>query len=365
MKIKISRETMLKALQRVGNIVNTRNTLPVLSNILFEAADGKLKLTGTDLEIRMETVVDAEIIEAGSTTLPAKKMLTLVSKFRGEFIEIESGDNFHSTIKCGTASIMLLGLNPADYPKKDEVAFIRSFSMKQADMAVVIERISYAASLEDSRKVLQGILFSVRDGKFTAVATDGKRLALCEKVFEELPEGSEGEIIITQKAATELKRLLEKEGEVVINIAENQVVFEVGASVITSKLIEGNYPNYRQVIPASFKQTVTVSCESVIYALELICVTLAESGSPKVSLTFKKECMLFETNSNIGEGRESVPIQYDGEEMSASFNSNFFLDPFKHIQTDNVFIKVNDVMSPIAIESGDGFLYVIMPMRNK
>ena len=191
MKIKISRETMLKALQRVGNIVNTRNTLPVLSNILFEAADGKLKLTGTDLEIRMETVVDAEVIEAGETTLPAKKMLTLVSKFRGEFIEIESGDNFHSTIKCGTASIMLLGLNPADYPKKDEVKFIRSFSMKQADMAVVIERIAYAASLEDSRKVLQGILFSVRDGKFTAVATDGKRLALCEKVFEELPEGSE------------------------------------------------------------------------------------------------------------------------------------------------------------------------------
>ena len=365
MKIKISRETLLKALQKVGNIVNTRNTLPVLSNILFEAADGKLKLTGTDLEIRMETVVDAEVIESGETTLPAKKMLTLVSKFRDEFIEIESGDNFHSTIKCGTASIMLLGLNPADYPKKDEVKFIRSFSMKQADMAVIIERIAYAASLEDSRKVLQGILFSVRDGKFTAVATDGKRLALCEKVFEELPEGSEGDIIITQKAANELKRLLEKEGEVAINIAENQVVFEVGASVITSKLIEGNYPNYRQVIPASFKQTVTVSCESVIYALELICVTLAESGSPKVSLTFKSDSMLFETNSNIGEGRESVPIQYDGEEMSASFNSNFFLDPFKHIQVDNVFIKVNDVMSPIAIESGDGFLYVIMPMRNK
>ena len=109
----------------------------------------------------------------------------------------------------------------------------------------------------------------------------------------------------------------------------------------------------------------SVSCESVIYALELICVTLAESSSPKVSLTFKKDIMLFETNSNIGEGRESVPIQYDGEEMSASFNSNFFLDPFKHIQADNVFIKVNDVMSPIAIESGDGFLYVIMPMRNK
>ena len=118
-----------------------------------------------------------------------------------------------------------------DYEDKDEVSFIRSFSMKQTDMAVVIERISYAASLEDSRKVLQGILFSVRDGKFTAVATDGKRLALCEKVFEELPEGSEGEIIITQKAATELKRLLEKEGDVVINIAENQVVFVVGVGL--------------------------------------------------------------------------------------------------------------------------------------
>lgn len=365
MKIKVSKETMLKALQKVGNIVNSRNTLPVLANILMEAKDGEVSLAATDLEIRLETTIPAEVTEPGATTLPAKKLLGLVSKFRGESIQIDSNENHHATICCGTASIMLLGLNPADFPKRQEAQILRSIKMKQADMALLIDRISYAASLEDSRKVLQGLLFSVRDNKFTAVATDGKRLALCERMLEQVPEGSDGDIIVTLKAASELKRVLDKNGEMEIQIAQNQVVFQLDKTVIVSKLIEGNYPNYRQVIPSSFKQTVSAPCESVVYALEILCVTLSETSAPNVRVTFQPDNMLFEVNSNIGEGKESVPVKYEGETMSASFNPNFLLDPFKHLQIDNVEIKINDVMSPISIESGDGFLYVIMPLRNK
>ena len=136
-------------------------------------------------------------------------------------------------------------------------------------------------------------------------------------------------------------------------------------TVIISKLIEGTYPNYRQVIPNSFKKTIDLPAEPFIYAIEILSVTLSEASSPNIKLTFDANKLLFEANSSIGEGSESIDIAYEDEKMSASFNPNFLLDPFKHLPVEKVVLKINDVVSPIAIESGDGFLYVIMPMRNK
>ena len=364
MKIKVKQDVFCKVLQKVSNIIGSRTTLPVLANVWLSAEEGKLTLATTDLEIRFVTSVPAEVEEAGSTTLPAKKLLGLVSRFQGD-ISIESNENFHANIRCGSADIMLLGLNPDDFPAAAAFDVLRSVKLKQSELADIIERISYAVSIEDSRKVLQGILLSIHEGKITAVATDGKRLALVEKMLDGVPEGSDGDIIITLKAAQELKRVMEKEGDVILEIGEKQIIFRVGETVITSKLIEGNYPNFRQVIPASFKTTVNIQCAQFIYALELLSVTLADSTSPLVKLTFKNNQLLFEANSNIGEGSESIPVDYEGDEMSASFNPHYLLDPFKHLPNDQMQLKINDVISPIALETSDGFLYVIMPMRSK
>lgn len=368
MKIKIKKDVLFKAMQRVGSTVSSRNTLPLLANVLIEAAEGSIKLTGTDLEIRIETTVTAEVIEEGKTTLPAKKLITLISKCRGEEVLIESNENYHSKIKCGTTSVMLLGLDPSDYPQQNEMTVKRSFKLKQADLATIIDRIMYAAAnSQDSRTYLQGLLFSIKDGKFTAVATDGKRLALCEKLFdyEEGTEETDGDIIVTLKSATELKRLMEKEGEVEVQISENQVLFRLSDTILISKLIDGNYPNYRPIIPSSYKQVISVPRDSVQYAIDLLMSTFGESTSPSIRLTFGENNLLFEVNSNIGEGKEEVPIQYEGEPISVQFNTSFLLEPFRHLDNDNVFIKLNDVMSPVTVESGDGFLYIIMPMRNK
>ncbi len=364
MKIKVQQDVFCKALQKVSNIIGSRTTLPVLANVWMSAEEGKLTLATTDLEIRYVTTVAAEVEEGGITTIPAKKLLGLVSRFHGE-ITIESNENFHSKISCGSVEIMLLGLNPADFPAAVEFDVMRSVQLKQQEVSDIVERISYAVSAEDSRKVLQGILLSIHEGKITAVATDGKRLALVEKMLEGIPEGSDGDIIITLKSAQELKRIMEKEGEVKMEIGEKLIRFTVGETVITSKLIEGNYPNYRQVIPASFKKSVTIQCDQFTYALDILSFTLTDTNSPLVKLTFKQNQLLFEANSNIGEGSESIPVDYEGEEMSASFNPHYLLDPFKHLPHDQMFLKINDVVSPIALETADGFLYVIMPMRNK
>lgn len=364
MKIKVNQETLCKALQKVTNIIGSRTTLPVLANVWMHAEENKLTIVTTDLEIRYVTEIPAEVEESGKTTLPAKKLLGLVSRFHGD-VTIESNENFHSVIRCGSAEIMLLGLNPDDFPVLTTFEVIRTIQMKQADLAELIEKISYAVSVEDSRKVLQGILLSVHEGKITAVATDGKRLALTEKMLENVPEGSDGDIIITLKSAQELKRVMDKTNDVTMEIGEKQITFHLGDTTITSKLIEGVYPNYRQVIPATFKTNIGIQCDQFIYALELLSVTLADSNSPLVKLTFKDNQLRFDANSNIGEGNESIAIEYTGEEMSASFNPHYLLDPFKHLPNDQMFLKINDVVSPIALETADGFLYVIMPMRNK
>ena len=219
MKIKVNQETLCKALQKVTNIIGSRTTLPVLANVWMHAEENKLTIVTTDLEIRYVTEIPAEVEESGKTTLPAKKLLGLVSRFHGD-VTIESNENFHSVIRCGSAEIMLLGLNPDDFPVLTSFEVIRTIQMKQADLAELIEKISYAVSVEDSRKVLQGILLSVHEGKITAVATDGKRLALTEKMLENVPEGSDGDIIITLKSAQELKRVMDKTNEVTMEIRE-------------------------------------------------------------------------------------------------------------------------------------------------
>ncbi len=365
MKINVKRELLLKALQKVCNIIGSRTTLPVLANVMMEAENSKLTFTTTDLELRITTSIEAEVEQAGKTTLPAKRFLGLVSKFKGDTVSFDTNENHHTKISCGTADFMILGLTSDDFPVPVDFTAQRTLKIKQCDLARIIDRISYAVSLDDSRKVLQGILLSVREGNLTAVATDGKRLALVEKLLDEVPVGSDGDIIVTLKAANELKRILEKDGDAVIEIGEKQAVFKIDSTMIYSKLIDGNYPNYKQVIPASFAKKVSVPCLGFIDALEIVSVPLFDASSSYVKITFQANKLLFEANSNVGEGKEEIAIEYEGEEMSLSFNPQFLSDPFKHIGVDNVNIKINDAFSPIAIESGDGFLYVIMPMRNK
>ena len=215
MRISIKKDVLLKALQKVCNIIGSRTTLPILANVLIETGeDGKLTLTTTDLELRISTRVEADIQEAGSTTIPAKRLLGLVSKFKNEDVLIETNENHHSKITCGTAEFMLLGLDPRDFPAPVAFEPQRKLKLKQADFSRIIDRISYAASFDDARKFLHGILLSVKEGNLTAVATDGKRLALVEKLLDEAPEGSDGDIIITIKAAAEAKRVMEKEGDI-------------------------------------------------------------------------------------------------------------------------------------------------------
>ena len=362
MKVNVKRDVLLKGLQRVCNIIGSRTTIPVLANIVMEANDGYIHMTTTDLELRISTKLPAEVQEPGTTTIPAKRLLGLVSKFKADDVIMDSDESFNVKINCGTADFKLLGLDPKDFPEAVEFTPLRKFKLKQADFARLIDRISYAVSLDDSRKVLHGILVSIKEGVLTTVATDGKRLALSEKLLDEPCEGTEGDVIITLKSATEAKRILEKEGEIFIEIGENLVSFKIGDTEIVSKLIEGNYPQYRAVIPQNFSKSVAIPCGDFSDALDIVSIPLSDSSS-YVKLTFADNQLKFEANSNVGEGREVMPVEYGFEEVAVSFNPQFLADPLRHLDVENVTLNMNDSFSPIELVSGDGFIYIIMPMR--
>ncbi len=364
MKVKVQKECFLKSLQKVSNIIGSRNTLPILANILIEAKEGKIILTTTDLEVRITTSLIAEIIEEGATTLPMKKLLGLVSKLRNGEISIESNEKHHAEIKCGTVVVMLAGLDPQGFPEAAEIPTHSTITVKQNELAGIIDRISYAVSSDDSRKVLQGIYLSAKDDTLVGVATDGKRLAKISRPLTTPIEGDDCSIIVTLKAVNEIKRILEQEGEAKIKVGEKQFIFETNDTRIIAKLIEGTYPNYQQVIPTQFKNSIEVSCEPFIYAIDILNVAISEGNTPNIKLTFANNKLQFEASSTIGEGKESIDVEYNGDELSANFNPNYLLDPFKHLPVEKVFWKINDAVSQIAIESSDGFIYVIMPMRS-
>ena len=362
MKFTVGREKILKALQKVNSTAGTRSTLPVLSNVLLEADGTVLTLTTTDLEIRISTQIEATIDEAGSTTIPAKKFYDVVSKFTDSELSFSSNERHHAELVCGSSRFKLLGLSAEDFPGATDFTPVRRLTYKEGDLRRIFSQITYAVSVDDSRKVLHGILCSCKDNLVAFVATDGKRLALVEKLPEEF-KGSEGEVIIPLRAAQEIKRLVDGDEIVTLEIGDKQAAFITDSIVLTTKLIEGSYPNYRQVIPARFAHRVNVPTQVLLNKIEL--VSLAGKNSFVVLSFADNQLQLQATSAEIGEGSAMMEIEYQNETIEVSFNPNFITEALRAVSAESIIVGLNDGFSPVALDGSDGFLYVIMPMRNR
>ena len=267
MKCSVSKEVLSAHLQKVCNIVSRRPVLPILNNVRLEAGDNTLILKTTDPEITIRTELRADVEYSGVTTLPAKSLLALISKLPGSRVEIDCGDRHHAKIKSGSAEFVLKGLDPVDFP--DDPLFEKEWEIRltQSDLGRMIDSVSYATSPDCSRKVLHGISFSVKDNILTVAATDGKRLAFVEK---EVEENGCGNIILPLKTAQELRRLLSEEGSAVMEISERHILIRLSDTLICSKLIEGVFPNFRQIIPAGFSKELDVPRNSIMQTLDLL-----------------------------------------------------------------------------------------------
>ena len=367
MNLTISKEQIINGLQAVQNVVSTRTTLPILSNVLLRAEGDRLEFTATDLDVTVACAVEAKVTKAGASTVPVKKLFGIVRELSSLEIELEVDEKNTCSVRAGASFYRINGLSADEFPPLPKFKEDKKVVLPQETLKSMMKKTSFAISTDESRYVLNGIFLSLKDHKMTMVATDGRRLALVDEEVD-IAEKSQGEFIVPAKTVNELNRLLQDKGEVEIRYAENQASFtlkdEKGSSVlIVTKLIEGNYPNYRQVIPAETKERVALVREEFLHALRRAEIMTSEKSN-SVKLSFGKNKLEITANSpEVGEAKESLAINYKGPDMAIAFNPKYVIDPLNALTNDEVFLELIDELSPGVLKINGPFLYVVMPMR--
>lgn len=362
MKFKIIRSKFLEGLKSVQNIVAGKGTLPVLQNVKIEAVENGIKMTTTDLDISIKADCECEVIEQGASTLPVKLLFNSVSKMAEGEVEVDIDSKERASISAGSAKFKLSGMPESEFPKlpQDEDAY--AYNLQQATVREMLRKVAYAASQDDTRRTLKGVLMSFKDQKLTMVATDGRRLALVENEVE-FPLSDERDIVLPSKAVQELQRSLTNEGEVSVMVQKSQICFKIATLTIYSKLMDDAYPNYRQVIPQETAESISVDRQLLLDALDRASVmTMDEAHSTKLIFDSGK-LVVTSAASDIGEAKDEVPIKYAGEKIEIMFNPNYVMDPLKAIDDDEVTINLNSGHQPAVIKCSIPFLYVLMPLR--
>jgi len=267
-----------------------------------------------------------------------------------------------ASIQSGPSFFKIIGLSQDEFPPLPDFGGAKEFRIPQVMLRDGLRKTSYAISTDETRYVLNGIYTSFREGKLTLVATDGRRLAMVENDLE-FPASHETDIIIPTKAVQELQRLLGESGEALVRLSDSQISFSIGDSLLVSKLIEGNYPNYRQVIPGDSTERVELGREALLETVRRVSL-LSSDKSNSVKLVFGENRIEITANSpDVGEARESMDVSYTGKPMQIAFNPDFLKAPLQNLDTASVYLDLIDEMSPGVIRIDGSFLYVLMPMR--
>ncbi|MBI3418377.1 MAG: DNA polymerase III subunit beta [Verrucomicrobia bacterium] len=367
MKFVIAKEQIINGLQAVQNVVSTRTTLPILSNVLLQAGDNRLQLTATDLDVTITCSVEATVLAAGATTLPVKKLFGICRELTNPEFEFEIDDKQVCALRAGASFYRINGLSAEEFPPQPQFTEKRKLIVEQEKLKSMLRRTSFAISTDETRYVLNGILFSLKEHKIHLVATDGRRLALVDEDVD-IAATDQGDFIVPTKAINELTRLLQASGQVEVRFTENQAAFQLTEEksfpiTIISKLVDGNYPNYRQVIPGECKERVSLAREEFLHALRRAEIMTSDKSN-SVKLTFGKNNLSITANTpEVGEARESLAINYKGKDLAVAFNPAYLMDPLKALDNDEVFFELIDELSPGVVKVNGPFLYVIMPMR--
>jgi len=368
MKVTVTAGNLGQGLQVVSRAVSSRTTLPILNNVLLQTADTGLQLTATNLEIGIRQVIPAEVQEEGGITVPARLLTDFVTSHPDEPLSMALDKKTQSlAVKSNRFDATIRGIDPADFPPVPSGVDGRKVKVDQADLKDAIEQTVIAASSDEGRPVLTGVYVHLNEGKATFAATDGHRLAV--KTLAVQAEPGEGEtIVIPARALSELSRIL-KTGddgvEVTVGAQKNQVFFKTRDVELMSRLIEGTYPNYQQVIPKESAKKAVIERAAMEGALRRVAV-LSKDKTNAVKLMLQAGTLTLHTsNPDLGEATEEVPAQYRGESLTTGFNARYILDALAVMDGESVTMEINTPLSPCLMKSdGDpGFLCVVMPMK--
>ncbi len=366
MKFTITRESLQQGLVSVAASVPTKTTLPVLSNILVEASADGVRLSGTDLDIAVSIVVPAEVDEEGAATLPAKKLVEIVRELPSAAIRLTAASEQRVQLECGRAKFKLLGIPKEEFPSFPPVDFADSWTVTSSDLQKLINHVAFAASTEESRPILNGVLWELRADHMRMVATNGHRLA---RMDVPISSGSaSSDLIVPPKALEQVRRLFGPSDEIEISRSDNHLGFRCSSTVVFTRLIEGPYPNYEQVIPKENDKEATIDKQALTSALRRVGV-VASDQTHRVRLGFASGTLAFSVSTpDVGEAQDEIAISYGGEELEIGFNANYLLDILKYMPTEEVRLTFKAPERAATIEPAEWddpatYLCLVMPLR--
>jgi DNA polymerase-3 subunit beta len=372
MKFKINRDHFANGLAQVLNVVGSKATMPILSNVLIEAEKDQISLTTTNLDLGIRCKIKAEAKETGAVTLPVKRLAGIVRELPNIDVTLDVSANHQVKLTSGGSTFRIMGIGKEEFPPLPEFGEEKAYSLEQSELLTMLKSVAYAQSTDETRYILNGVYFNFKDEKLSLVATDGRRLALVSKEMD-VPAASAGAIILPAKTVGELTRLLDKGEKVKINFNDRRAAFQIGTDKDTSglidhvylysKVVEGNYPNYQQVIPKETHQRIKLERElflQCVHRAALVCSEKANSVKIKLSSNLLE---LTAQSPDFGEAHESMAIGYSGPDLQVAFNPTFLMDPLKALSKDEVFFEVKDEVSPGVFKTLESFVCVIMPVR--
>jgi DNA polymerase III subunit beta len=370
MKLTIKKEEILKGLQRIQGVVEKKNTMPILSNMLLIADNSGVEIIATDLEIGLRGRYEASVEKPGAVTVSAKKMYEIVRELPAEDIQIKVENNNWVRIQTGHSQFKLVGLPREEYPALPDVAEEGMIVIDGDTLRDMIKKTLYAVGENDARYVLNGLFVHMTQTKgglnIRMVGTDGHRLSMVDRVVD--AKHKEESIIIPKKAMVELRRLLEEDApktELRLGFSKNHALFKRDGLIMVSKLIDGNYPNYLQVVPTKSTKKVTVSKDVFTHAVKRVSI-LSKEKTNAVKLQLEPGRLILSTNNpEVGEANEELAVEYKGEAIAIGFNSRYLMDVLLAMDRESISLELSDALSPCLItEEGDeNYKCVVMPMR--
>jgi DNA polymerase III subunit beta len=362
LRITCAKDEFAQALGVVSRALSTRTSVQILSGILLEARAGELRLAATDMELSLRASISAQIEGDGAIVLPGKTLVDIARLLPGDEVTIEhkpAESVVHVT--AGTASYTLNTYNPEDFPRLPELEAVSTFSVEREALLETIQRVARAASRDESRPVLTGVLVQFGGGKLTMAATDSYRLAVKETSFSGAVPDLEA--IVPGRALQELARVAGAGDEVEIGVQENQVLFSTDGIWLTTRRIDGQFPNYRQLLPEAFEHELTLPRVELLEVIRRASVMI-QRATPLQLRFAEGELTVIARTHEVGESQESMPVAYTGELLEIGFNADFLRDGLELLDSDDVRVKLISPLRPAVIQGdGDDFTYLVMPIR--
>ncbi len=364
MKLSAERETILEPLQAVIGVVERRQTMPILANVLLVARSGRLAVTATDLEVELLASAEVSIQQPGEITVPGRKLLDICRALPEKVAVVLSVEGEKVTIRAGRSRFTLSSLPAAEFPTVDEINAQQTLTVAQAELRRLLDQTHFSMAQQDVRYYLNGMLLEAEGTTLRAVATDGHRLALCELALEGKAKTAQ-QVIVPRKGVLELQRILANEGHVELSIGTNHVRAQIDDIRFTSKLIDGRFPEYSRVIPASPVHSMKADREVFRHALQRTAI-LSNEKYRGIRLSMKPNAVVVQAhNPEQEEAEEEIEVSYQGEELDVGFNVNYLLDALGAVEGNEVEFGLTDANSSALIRApgSTGCKYVVMPMR--